>query len=252
MGQKIMMSIPRRGLIALLVLIAVLSIGRVYAQPGSTKKDPPREVPEKDYLQQMIELVVETNPTLQSQRNLIKEIETVPGPVNSPDLTLSLKTGAAVEGVDGWERRVVPTGSLELTIPLYSSAKKRKIALDKLTIQKDLAKAWQDYYRLKNSVISDLLTRVDKIASLKNELDGQKKLLFLLQHNLEALKKQVEAGVARPSDLWALSERIMTTETKIGNLLSKLDTLKRETAVNLAGDKWRELIDMLDEITTPG
>jgi len=226
-------------------------MGCGYSQ-STTKKDPPGEVPEKDGLQEMIELVVEANPTLQSQRNLIKEIETIPEPVKGLDLTLGLKTGAAVESADGWERRVVPTGSLELTIPLYSSAKQRKIALDRLTTQKDLAKAWQDYYHLKNSVISDLLTKVDKIVSLKNELEGQKKLLSLLQHNLEAFKKQVEAGVARPSDLWALSERIMTAETKIGNLLSKLGTLKCETAVNLAGDRWRELIDMLDEITTQG
>ena len=247
-GQK-MMSIRNRSLIALLVLIAGLSIGWGHAQSGPTKKDHPGDVPEKDHFQRMIELVVEANPTLQSQRNLVKEIETLPEPVRGLDLTLGLKTGAAVESADGWERRVMPTGSIELTIPLYSSATRRKIALDRLTTQKDLAKAWQDYHRFKNSIISDLLTRLDKIVSLKNELEGQKKLLSLLQHNLEALKKQVNAGVARPSDLWAISERIMATETKISNLLSKLNTLKRETAVNLAGTKWPELLRMLGEIT---
>ena len=242
------MSIRNRITIALVVLMAALSIGHGFAQP-TAKKDPPREVPEKDYLQEMIELVVEANPTLQSQRNLIKEIETISGPVKGPDLALSLKTGAAVEGDDGWERRVTPTGGLELAIPLYSSAKKRKIALDKLTVQKDLAKVWQDYYKLKNSVISDLLTKVDKLSSLKNELDGQKKLLSLLQRNLEAFRKQVEAGVARPSDLWAISERIMIIEeTKIQNLSSQLATLKREVAVNLAGARWLELLEMLNQI----
>ncbi len=243
------MSIRNRILIALVVLMAALSIGHGFAQP-TAKKDSPREVPEKDYLQEMIELVVEANPTLQSQRNLIKEIETISQPVKGPDLALSLKTGAAVEGADsGWERRVAPTGGLELSIPLYSSAKKRKVALDKLTVQKDLAKVWQDYYHLKNSVISDLLTKVDKLSSLKNELDGQKKLLSLLQHNLEAFSKQVEAGVARPSDLWAISERIMIIEeTKIQNLSSQLATLKREVAVNLAGARWLELLEMLNQI----
>ena len=243
------MSIRNRIPIALVVLMAALSIGHGFAQP-TAKKDPPREVPEKDYLQEMIELVVEANPTLQSQRNLIKEIETISEPVKGPDLALSLKTGAAVEGADdGWERRVTPTGGLELAIPLYSSAKKRKIALDKLTVQKDLAKVWQDYYQLKNSVISDLLTKVDKLSSLKNELDAQKKLLSLLQHNLEAFTKQVEAGVARPSDLWAISERIMIIEeTKIQNLSSQLATLKREVAVNLAGARWLELLEILNQI----
>ena len=232
-----MMSARNRSLVVLPVLMAALLMSRGYVQS--------KEV-EKDYLQRMIELVVEANPTLQSQRNLITEIEIVPEPVRGPDLALALKTGAEVATLDGsWERRVEPTGSIELTIPLYSAVKKRKIALDRLTTQKDLAKAWQDYYRLKNSAISDLLTRVDKITSLKNELDAQKKLLSLLERNLEALTKQVEAGVARPSDLWAISERIMIHETKIRNLSSTQETLKRETAVNLAGARWPELLKML-------
>ena len=89
---------------------------------------------------------------------------------------------------------------------------------------------------------------MDEIVSLKNELEAQERLLSLLQYNLEALKKQVEAGVTMPSSLWAMSERIITTETKIANLLSNLDTLKRETAVNLAGTRWQELLEMLNEI----
>ena len=242
------MSIRNRIPIALVVLMAVLSIGHGFAQP-TAKKDPPREVPEKDYLQEMIELVVEANPTLQSQRNLIKEIETISEPVKGPDLALSLKTGAAAKSADEWFETVAPTASVELIVPLYSSEKRRKTALDKLSVQKDLSGAWQDYYKLKNSVISDLLTKVDKLSSLKNELDGQKKLLSLLQYNLEAFRKQVEAGVARPSDLWAISERIMIIEeTKIQNLSSQLATLKREVAVNLAGARWLELLEMLNQI----
>lgn len=232
-----MMNTRNRSLMVLPVLIAALLMSCGYVQAAEV---------EKDYLQRMIELVVEANPTLQSQRNLITEIETVPEPVRGPDLALALKTGAAVVDVTGsWERRIEPTGSIELTIPLYSAVKKRKIALDRLTIQKDLAGAWQDYYRLKNSVISDLLTRVDKITSLKNELDAQKKLLSLLERNLQALTKQVEAGVASPSDLWAISERIMIHETNIRNLSSTQETLKRETAVNLAGARWPELLNTL-------
>jgi len=247
--EKISVRIGNRTLIVLVVLMVAVSLGAGFAK-SPAKENTPQQVPEKDHLQQMIELVVEANPTLQSQRSLIKEIQTVPEPVKGPDFTLGLKTGAALESDDGWERRVTPTGSIELTIPLYSSAKKRKIALENLTTQKYLTKARQDYYQLKNSVVSDLLTRVDKLISLKNELDGQKNLLSLLQYNLDALKKQVEAGIASPSDLWSISERVMATETKIATLLSKIDILKRETAVNLAGTRWPELMEMLDQITT--
>ena len=242
-----MMNTRNRILIFSAVLMVTISLCAGFAQlPGD--EDFPGEVQEKNYLQQMIELVVEANPTLQSQRSLIMEIETVPEPVKGLDFTLGLKTGAALESDDEWERRIEPTGSLEVTIPLYSSAKKRKIALENLTTQKDLTKARQDYYQLKNSVISDLLSRVDKLISLKNDLDGQKNLLSLFQYNLEALQKQVEAGIASPSDLWSISERVMATETKIATLLSRIDINKRETAVNLAGTSWPELMEMLNQI----
>ena len=245
-----MMSIRNRNLIASVVLIAVLSIGWGYAQPGPTRKGPSGEVPEKDYLQEMIELVVEANPTLQLQRSLIKEIEAVPEPVKGVDLNLGLRTGARLERVAGvWDRGVLPTASLDLIIPLYSSAKQRKIALDRLRTEKDLARAWYDYFRFKNSIVSDLLTRVDRIVSSKNELEGQKKILSLHQHRVETLKKEVEAGIVRLRELWEVRVRIITTETKIQNFSSKLNTLKRETALKLAGDRWQELMKMLGEIT---
>lgn len=247
--EKATIRVLNRSLILLVVLVVAISIGGGFAQ-SPAKEDAPQQVPEKDHLQQMIELVVEANPSLQSQMNLIKEIEAVPEPANSLDLTVNLTTGVELEGPDGGERSLAPIGSIELGLPLYSWAKKRKTALDKLITQKDLAKATQDYYQLKNTVISDLLTRVDKLGGLKNDLDGQKNLLSLLQFNLEALKKQVEAGIASPSDLWAISERVMTTETKIATLLSKIDILKRETAVNLAGTRWPELLEMLGKVTS--
>lgn len=244
-----MMSIRNRTLMTLVVLITALLVSRGYAQ-STAKKDPPGEMPEKDYLQEMIELVVEANPTLQSQRSFIGKIGAVPEPAKAPDLNLNLRTGAKVEKVDAWNRATMPTGSMELIIPLYNSAKQRKVALDKLSTERELARAWYDYYRFKNSTISDLLNKVDKIVSLKNELDGQKKLLSFRQHNLEALKKEVEAGIGRASDLWRIREQIIAIETKIQNFSSKLDILKRETAVNLAGTRWRELMKMLDKIVS--
>ena len=247
-----MMSVRNRSLIALVVLMVALSMSWGYAPPGSTKNGPSGEIPEKDYLQEMIELVVEANPTLRSQRSYIEEIEAVPEPVKSLDLNLNLRTGTRVERVDVWERAAMPTGSIDLIIPLYSSAKPRKIGLDKLRTERELARARYDYYRYKNSIVSDLLNRVDKIVSLKNEMEGQKKLLSFLQQNLEAQKKEVEAGITRARDLWRTRERIMTTETKIQNFSGKLHTLKRGTAVNLAGDKWRELLRMLNQVTPEG
>jgi len=247
-GQKIM-NIRKGALSVLVILMATLLISCGYAK-STTESDFPPELPGKDPLQKMIELVVEANPILQTQRSLIMEIQGVPEPPKGPDIDLGFKTGADYTSDDEGEGNVTPIGKIELTIPLYSSAKKRKIALDNLTLREKLTKAWQDYYSFKNSLISDLLERVDTIVSLENELKGQEKLLSLLQYNLEALTKMVEAGVAMPSSLWNMSERVITSETNIANLFSNLNTLKRETAVNLAGDRWQELLEMLDEIAS--
>ena len=243
------MKIRKDTLSVFVILMATLLINCGYAK-SATESDFPPELPGKDPLQKMIELVVEANPILQTQRNFIKEIGEVPGPAKGPDIDLGVKAGAEYTSDDGGERNIEPIGKIELTIPLYSSAKKRKIALDNLTLREKLTTAWQDYYSFKNSLISGLLERVDEIIILKNELEGQEKLLSLLQYNLEALRKQVEAGVAMPSSLWTMSERIITSETNIANLLGNLNTLKRETAVNLAGDRWQELLKMLDEIAS--
>ena len=243
------MKIRKGTLSVLLIFIATLLISCEYAK-SATESDSPPELPGKDPLQKMIELVVEANPILQTQRNLIKKIGEVPGPAKGPDIDLDFKAGADYTSDDEGEGSVTPIGKIELTIPLYSSAKKRKIALDDLTVQKDLTKAWQDYYDFKDTSISILLEKVSAIINLKNELEGQEKLLSLFQYNLEALRKQVEAGVTMPSTLWNMSERIVTVETDIANLLNNLDTLKRETAVTLAGDRWQELLDLLDEIAS--
>ena len=247
-GQK-MMKIRKGALSVLVIFIATLLISCEYAK-SATESDFPAELPGKDPLQKMIELVVEANPTLQTQRNLIMEIGEVPGPSKGPDIDIGFKAGADYTSDDEGEGSVTPVGKIELTIPLYSSAKKRKIALDNLTLRERFTKAWQDYYSFKNSSISILLEKVSAIIDLKNELEGQEKLLSLLQYNLEALRKQVEAGVTMPSTLWNMSERIVTVETDIANLLNNLDTLKRETAVTLAGDRWQELLKLLNEIAS--
>ncbi|KKM07028.1 hypothetical protein LCGC14_1738060 [marine sediment metagenome] len=241
------MKIRKGTLSVLVILTATLLISCGYAK-SATESDFPPELPGKDPLQKMIELVVEANPVLQTQRNFIKEIGEVPGPAKGLDIDLGFNIGADYTSDDEGEGSIAPIGKIELTIPLYSSAKKRKIALDNLTLREKLTKAWQDYYNFKNSLISGLLERVDEIIILENELEGQEKLLSLLQYNLEALRKQVEAGVTMPSSLWNMSERLITSEINIANLLGNLNTLKRETAVNLAGDRWQELLKMLDEI----
>jgi len=119
----------------------------------------------------------------------------------------------------------------------------------RLTYAKELEKAKQDYLALKNSIISELLSKLKKLFALLNEKKKLEELKSFLSSNTEAVREQVKTGVIKANDLWELTERIMDTETNIYNRSSELELLKREIAINLGGEKSEELRQMLEEIS---
>lgn len=214
---------------------------------GLTHED--KTFPSPEFLQQLIDLVVENNPTLQSQRRIIAEIESIPIPEQIRETELTLKGGIGTsEDEDTHIIRVLPSAGLELEFPLYSPSKQRSILQQKIALNKELEQAKQRYSDLKNSTISDLLNKVARLSQLDKERENSAKLKSYLSDNLHSLEKQVKAGIIEPDDLWALSERIMSLDTKIYNLSSQLKALKWETAITLGGKEWQRLLQMLDEM----
>jgi len=206
--------------------------------------------PQKDILGQIIELVVENNPILQSQRRLLEQIQALPNPGKGLDLQLNFRGGMS-SYVDEDDRKIWtgPSYGVGIEIPLFSSSRRKERIMDRLTYTKEIEKAKQDYLRLKNSVISDLLTSLNKLSQLQNEKENLRELKSFLSSNTESLKRQIEVGVVKAADLWELRERIMNLNTKIYNLSSELEILKRETAINSGGEKSEELKAMLDEVS---
>jgi len=203
-----------------------------------------------DIVQQIIDLVVENNPTLQSQRSLLEQIQALPDPGRGVDFQLSVRGGITTyANEDTQEIWTGPTGGVGLEIPLISSSRRRDRIMDRLTYAKELGKAKQDCLHLKNSIISELLAKLNKLLQLENEKKKLEELRFFLSSNIESLKQQVKTGLIKPSDLWELSERIMDTETKIYNRSSESEILKREIAINLGGEKSEELRQMLEQFT---
>ena len=207
-------------------------------------------IPKEDILQETINLVVENNPTLQSQRSLLEQIQALPNPGKGVDFQLSLRGGMATY-VDEASQEIFtgPSGGVGLEIPLFSSSRRKERIMDQLTYAKELEKAKQDYLRLKNSIVSELLAKLNKMFGLENEKKKLEELRFFLSSNIESLKQQVKAGVIKAADLWEITERIMDTETKIYNRASESEILKREIAINLGGEKSEELRQMLDELS---
>lgn len=201
---------------------------------------------QQDPLQRVISLVVENHPLLESQRSLMEEIEKLPK-VRGLDTKLSLKVSAgARQDEDTGEILPASYGGLGLEIPLYSASRGRAKAKETLAIFKDYEKAKQDYIKLKNSIISELLSKVTKLHELSNEKENLGELKTLLSHNVQALEKQVEAGLAGFSDLWDIRERIMKTRTRLQNISMESKALKREIALNFGGERWEDLLEMLE------
>jgi len=207
-------------------------------------------IPKGDILQETINLVVENNPTLQSQRSLLEQIQALPNPGKGVDFQLSLRGGITTyANEDTQEIFTGPTGGVGLEIPLFSSSRRKERIMDQLTYAKELEKAKQDYLRLKNSIVSELLAKLNKLFQLENEKKKLEELRFFLSSNIESLKQQVKAGVIKAADLWEITERIMDTETKIYNRSSESEILKREIAINLGGEKSKELRQMLEQLS---
>jgi len=230
---------------ALAIFFVLIGVTLSFRVSGKTEE----LVPKRDILQEIINFVVENNPLLQSERSLLEQIQALPNPGKGLDLQLSLKGGIAIYlDEDTREIWAGPTGGVSLEIPLFSSSRRKERIMDRLTYAKELEKAKQDYLSLKNSIISELLTKLNKLFGLENEKKKLKQLRFFLSANTESLKEQVKAGVIEASNLWDLTERIMDTETKIYNRSSELEILKQEIAINLGGKKSGQLRQMLDEL----
>jgi len=231
---------------ALVVFLVLMVI--TFSLAGSAKAE--KLIPKGDMLQEIIDLVVEHNPTLQSQKSLLDQIQALPDPGKGFDFQLNVRGGMTTYADENnQEIWTGPTGGVVLEIPLFSSSRRRQRIMSRLTYIKELEKTQQDYLALKNSVVSELLAKLKQLFQLENEKKKLEELKSFLSSNIESLKQQVKTGVIKAADLWELSERIMDTETKIYNRSSELEILKQEIAINLGGEKCEELRQMLDELS---
>ena len=231
---------------ALVVFLVLMGITFSFA--GSAKAE--KLTPKGDMLQEIIDLVVENNPTLQSQKSLLDQIQALPDPGKGFDFQLNIRGGVtAYVDENNQEIWAGPTGGVLLEIPLFSSSRRREHIMSQLTYAKELEKVRQNYLTLKNSIVSELLTKLKKLLQLENEKKKLEELKSFLSSNAESLEQQAKTGVIKAADLWQLSERIMDIETKIYNRSSELEILRREIAINLGGEKSSQLGQMLEQLS---
>lgn len=207
--------------------------------PAAVLSQAEEKVQPADVLQQVVQLAVENNPILESQRSLINTIQQMPEP------------GAGFINLEELQSRSRRVGEEGMGTPLLSLSEVIQVETfvqRKLDREKTLAEAQQTYENLKQALISSLMTKITEMAKLKNKKENLEELKSFLETRRDSLEKQVKAGIKEPTALFDLTERVMGSRLEINNAARELEILKLETAMSLAGDKWKDLLDLLNKV----
>ncbi len=202
--------------------------------PATWAQDEPQS-PQKSILESVIELVVENNPILQSQRDFIQEIEEMPEPgagfIDLETLGVGRETEAA-----------------GIRTPLISMTQLEEIRDKMLQRKETLEKARQAYESLKKTLLTELFTHHIDLSKLRNKEKSLNQLETFLRNRAESLSQQVKAGLEAPRTLFDLTERIMSTSMEVENTTEERRILKLQLAITMGGKKWEELLSLLDEL----
>lgn len=197
------------------------------------------QLQQADIVQQIIQLTVENNPILESQRSFVNTIQQMPEP------------GAGFINLEELQSQSRPVGEEGMEIPLLSLSEVIQVETfvqRKLDRKKTLAQAKQTYENLKQSLISNLMAKITEMVKLKNKRGNLEELKSFLETRRDSLEKQVKAGIKQPNTLFDLTEKFMQTTLEIKNAAWELEMLKLETAINLGGEKWENLLDLLNKV----
>lgn len=207
--------------------------------PATALSQAEQQVQPAYLFQEIIQLVEENNPILESQRSLIDTIQRAPDPgagfINLEELQSSTRR-VGEEGVE------VPLLSLSEVIQV------EQFVQTKLDREKTLAEAQQTYENLKQSLISNLMAKMTQIAKLRNQGENLEELKSFLERRQDSLEKQVKAGIKQPAVLFDLTERLMQANLETKNAAREGEILRLETAISLGGTKWEDLLALLNKV----
>lgn len=207
--------------------------------------NPSTMIPQGALMQQLIDIVIQNNPLLSSQASVVESGSHVRVPHGLSSVTrMNLSGGIADNSTVPDQYHYGPTATLGFTFDFSDPGR----ALNILRITQEKEQAKQQWEKTKNDLISQLFQRIDDILRLESQQKSQSKLSSYLENYTALLEKQVAQGVVEPDRLLPLKERLATLEVDLQDTKNKLGTIKIHTAMSLAGDKWKEMLVLLDEL----
>jgi hypothetical protein len=195
-------------------------------------------------MMEMIQLVMRNNPALISQAALLAQSRTIPDPRKGPSVTgISLNVGSQIWDYEAGSFEFGPSVGVGLNFALRNPSR----TLTDLTIQKEKAAIEQEYERIKDQLVADLLSRVGDLVQLRDKRRNLAEVRSYLQDYSELIERQVKAGVAQPDPARVLDlrERVMGINVEMRDAEVQIETLRLETAVTLGGEAWEELLGLL-------
>jgi outer membrane protein TolC len=190
-----------------------------------------------------VRIVLENNPTLASQAALLRESEKLPALRGGFAVTgMSLSLSTSYYDPDTGSFRLYPAATLGTSLSITDPAR----ALNSYSLKKAREEARQDYLKIRNDLVADLLATARELSKLSGRKRSLEKLKAYLQDYSDLIEKQVRAGVATPEleKLWELKERLLGIEAEEKDVEIQQETMRLEGALRLAGDSWQELLEL--------
>jgi len=197
-------------------------------------------------IQQMIRIVLENNPTLESQRKLVLTGERIP--VAQPRFSVSgasVSVGSTFWNADTQTFEVTPGATLGLSFSFADPAR----ALTRYNLEKAKTEARGQLEETRNGLVKALLDEVSELVKLDNKQRSLRELQAYLEDLSDAIEKQGKAGIVETDKLWDLRERIMGIRSDVRDAENQLKILRLQTARTLGGPAWSDLLDLLERLS---
>jgi hypothetical protein len=199
-------------------------------------------------LGEIVAVIMENNPVLVSQSELIQESERLPEPGTTfavPGMTLG--TGVALWNPDTNSLAFIPSITLGMSFSMNDPAR----VLNVYRIRQEKEKARQDWEGSKNAALSELFSKIREIYRLKSQSRNLLALRKYLRDYAAAAQSQRGELAVGPDKLWDLMERLTNIDIELETANSQLETIMMETAMHLGGNAWEELLRLLRQLDSP-
>ncbi len=197
--------------------------------------------------QEIIDLVLKSSSTLESQQNLVNKYQEIIIPEKRRESTLDLDADLTT-GLEEGKMFAAPKLGFNLSFPIWAADESFNQLQEELTFLDTKTTQKQKLEKIEKEIVSDLNRQLENLIAIVNKNRGQKKLIETLRERSREIRDLIDAGITEPDKLWELDERINEIEIEMANLQSQQLLIINEIASNFGGNNREEMKEKLNKI----